>query len=113
MGRTHVEVSASDASGKSRREMGIDGEDFQARAVRGNRLSLSVESSRIVGIEDLRRLARCRLPKVVFDYLDGGAEGEFTLRENCRAYEEVTFKPRHAVAVPTCDPSTQLLGFNL
>ena len=93
--------------------MGIDGEDFQARAVRENRLSLSVESSRIVGIEDLRRLARCRLPKVVFDYLDGGAEGEFTLRENCRAYEEVTFRPRHAVAVPTCDLSTRLLGFNL
>jgi len=37
--------------------------------------------SRVINIEDLRRLARRRLPQVVFDYVDGGAEGEVTLRE--------------------------------
>jgi L-lactate dehydrogenase (cytochrome) len=49
----------------------------------------------------------------VFDYLDGGAEGEVTLRENCRIFEDVTFRPRHAVAVPACDLSRKVLGFDL
>jgi len=47
-------------------------------------------SSRVVGIADLRSLARRRLPAAVFDYLDGGAEGEVTQRENCRVFEDVT-----------------------
>jgi L-lactate dehydrogenase (cytochrome) len=50
---------------------------------------------------------------VVFDYLDGGADGEFTLRENCRAFEDVTFRPRGAVSIPTCDLSTRVLGFDI
>jgi L-lactate dehydrogenase (cytochrome) len=53
------------------------------------------------------------VPKAVFDYLDGGAEGEVTLRENCRAFEEVTFRPRHAVALSDCDLRTRVLGFDL
>ncbi len=70
----------------------------------------SVSSPRVVNIEDLRRLAQQRLPKVVFDYLDGGAEGEFTLRENCRAFEAITFRPRQAVATHECDLRTKVLG---
>jgi isopentenyl diphosphate isomerase/L-lactate dehydrogenase-like FMN-dependent dehydrogenase len=62
---------------------------------------------------DLRPLARRRLPKAVFDYLDGGAEGEVTLRENCRVFDDVTFRPRHAVAVPDCDLRTRVLGFDV
>ena len=58
-------------------------------------------------------MARRRVPKAVFDYLDGGAEGEVTLRENCRAFQDVTFRPRHAVALESCDLSTRLLGFDL
>ena len=73
----------------------------------------SVESPRVVNIADLRLLARRRLPRVVFDYLDGGAEGEVTLRENCTAFEEVTFRPRHAVAVPKCELRTRVLGGDL
>jgi len=53
------------------------------------------------------------VPRAVFDYLDGGAEGEVTLRENCRSFQDVTFRPRHAVAVPQCDLSARVLGFNL
>jgi hypothetical protein len=41
-------------------------------------------SSRVVNIEDLRRIARRRLPRVVFDHLNGGAESELTLRESAR-----------------------------
>ena len=39
---------------------------------------------------DFRRLARRRLPAVVFAYIDGGAEDEITLRENCRAFRDFT-----------------------
>jgi L-lactate dehydrogenase (cytochrome) len=53
------------------------------------------------------------LPRAVFDYLDGGAEAEITLRENCRVFEDVTFRPRHAVAVPDCDLRTRVLGFDI
>src|SRR6059036_3312285 len=72
-----------------------------------------VASPRVININDLRPLARRRLPRAVFDYLDGGSEGEVTLRENCRAFEEVTFRARHAVAIPECDLRTRVLGFEI
>jgi isopentenyl diphosphate isomerase/L-lactate dehydrogenase-like FMN-dependent dehydrogenase len=78
-----------------------------------SRASQSVASPRVVCIEDFRPIARRRIPKPVFDYLDGGAEGEVTLRENCRIFNDVTFRPRHAVAVPQCDLHTRVLGFDL
>lgn len=77
------------------------------------RASRAVAAPRVVSIEDLRILARRRLPRVVFDYLDGGADGEITLRENRRALEAVTFRPRHAVAVPECDLRARVLGVDL
>ena len=63
-----------------------------------------------VNIEDLRLAARRRLPRSVFDYIDGGADGEITLRENVRAYDDVTFRPRCAVEVPPPDLRTTVLG---
>src|ERR1700689_4279249 len=67
----------------------------------------SVASPRVVSIADLRTIAERRVPASVFDYLDGGAEGEVTLRENCRVYEDVTFRPRAAGnAGPAYFPST-------
>ena len=77
------------------------------------RASRSVASPRVVSIEDFRPIARRRVPKAVFDYLDGGAEGEVTLRENCRVFDEVTFRPRHAVSHPGCDLRARVLGFDL
>jgi L-lactate dehydrogenase (cytochrome) len=73
----------------------------------------SVNSPHVVNIHDLRRVAQQRLPRVVFDYLDGGAEGEVTLRENCRVFDDVTFRPRHAVAFANCDLHTTVLGHEL
>lgn len=73
----------------------------------------SVEPPRVLNIEDLRRAAKRRLPRVVFDYIDGGAEDEWTLRANCRAFEAVTLRPRCAVATPVCDLRTTLLGTTL
>ena len=75
--------------------------------------SRSVASPRVVSIEDFRPIARQRVPKAVFDYLDGGAEAEVTLRENCRVFNDVTFRPRHAVALADCDLCTTVLGFKL
>jgi isopentenyl diphosphate isomerase/L-lactate dehydrogenase-like FMN-dependent dehydrogenase len=75
-----------------------------------NKASRKVASPRVVCVHDFRPLARRRLPKAVFDYLDGGADGEVTLRENCRVFDDVTFRPRHAVAVSDCDVRTRVLG---
>src|SRR6202050_1282692 len=77
------------------------------------RSSRSVASPRVVSIADFRAIAQRRVPRSVFDYLDGGAEGEVTLRESCRVYEDVTFRPRHAVAFANCNLRTRVLGFDL
>jgi L-lactate dehydrogenase (cytochrome) len=77
------------------------------------RSSRTVASPKVVCIEDFRPIARERIPKPVFDYLDGGAEGEVTLRENCRIFNDVTFRPRHAVDVAKCSLCTRVLGFDL
>ena len=63
-----------------------------------------------MNIEDLRRRAKRRLPRVVFDYIDGGAENESTLRANCGAFETMTLRPHCAVATPVCDLRTTVLG---
>jgi isopentenyl diphosphate isomerase/L-lactate dehydrogenase-like FMN-dependent dehydrogenase len=73
-------------------------------------MTSKLKPSRVVNIADLRQIAQRRVPKAVFDYLDGGAEGEVTLRENCRAFEAITFRPRHGVAVKECDLRTKVLG---
>ena len=67
----------------------------------------------MLNISDLRRLAKRRLPRVVFDYIDGGADAEVTLRDNVKAFEELTFRPRGAVAIPACDLKTTILGAQL
>jgi isopentenyl diphosphate isomerase/L-lactate dehydrogenase-like FMN-dependent dehydrogenase len=69
--------------------------------------------SQVVNIEDLRNIARRRLPRPVFDYLDGGAESESTLAENCRAFRDVIFRPRGAVAVSECNLKTKVLGHEI
>src|SRR5271167_4533657 len=70
-------------------------------------------ASKAINIHDLRRMAKRRLPDVVFDYLDGGAEDEVTLRENEQSFGELTFHPRHAVSFPQCNLRTRVLGFDL
>ena len=72
-----------------------------------------MNTSRAVNIEDLRRAARRRLPRAVFDYIDGGADREHTLAHNCHAYDDIIFRPRCAVAVPNYDMRTTVLGTEL
>jgi isopentenyl diphosphate isomerase/L-lactate dehydrogenase-like FMN-dependent dehydrogenase len=70
-------------------------------------------SIRARNIADLRNIARRRLPKVIFDYIEGGAEDEFTLRENCSVFQAITFRPRQAVAREPCDLRTRIVGHDL
>jgi isopentenyl diphosphate isomerase/L-lactate dehydrogenase-like FMN-dependent dehydrogenase len=72
-----------------------------------------VTSPQVVNIADLRLLAKRRLPRMAFDYIDGGAEGETTLRENCRVYEDVALRPRSAVVAKSVDLRTTVLGIEL
>ena len=76
-------------------------------------MSRAVESPRVVNIADLRLLAERRLPRPVFDYIDGGADAELTLRENCRVFDDVILRPRNAVAIPQCDLHVSVLGRRL
>ncbi|HET8827681.1 MAG TPA: alpha-hydroxy acid oxidase [Terriglobales bacterium] len=71
---------------------------------------MKLSPSEVVNISDLRRLAQKRAPKAVFDYLDGGADGEITLGENTRAFRDILFRPRQAVAFGQCGLSVKVLG---
>ena len=63
-----------------------------------------------VNIADLRRLAQRRLPRLVFDYADGGAEDEITLRDNCRVFDTIRLRPRNGILTPRVDLRTTVLG---
>jgi L-lactate dehydrogenase (cytochrome) len=69
-----------------------------------------VDPPSIVNIADLRAIAKKRLPRVVFDYIDGGAGAEWTMRENARVFDDVLFRPRSAVATANVDLRTTVLG---
>ena len=69
--------------------------------------------SKAVNIADLRRMGRARLPAVVFDYLDGAADGETTLRDNMRAFRRWQFRPRLGVEIPAIDLSVTVMGQKL
>jgi L-lactate dehydrogenase (cytochrome) len=66
--------------------------------------------ARTASVADLRAIARRRLPRGVFDYIDGGAEDERTMAANAAAFAAVTFRPRVLRDVGEVDPSTTLLG---
>jgi len=64
----------------------------------------------VVNIEDLRRLAKRRLPRAIFDFFDGGAEDEVTLRENRAAFERVRLLPKVLVDVSKIDTRVNIFG---
>src|SRR6478672_11382003 len=66
--------------------------------------------NRLVSIEDLRQVARRRLPRAIFDFFDGGAEDEVTLRENRAAFERVRLLPKVLVNVSKVDLGADLFG---
>lgn len=66
-----------------------------------------------VNIEDLRRRARRRLPRAIFDFIDGGAHDEATLRANRADFEKLIFAPRAMVDVSLRNLKTTVLGQEL
>lgn len=79
---------------------------FRKLEFNGDRRRLAV----CADIEDLRRVAKKRLPAGVFDYIDGGAEDELTLAANTEAYRSYGFRPRVLRDVSAVDPTAALLG---
>jgi L-lactate dehydrogenase (cytochrome) len=65
---------------------------------------------RAASVDDLRRIAKRRLPGGVFDYIDGGAEDERTLAANAAAFAATTFRPRVLRGVEKVDATSTLLG---
>jgi L-lactate dehydrogenase (cytochrome) len=66
--------------------------------------------ARAASVEDLRRIAKGRLPGGVFDYIDGAAEDERTLAANQAAFADTTFRPRVLRGVRKIDVTSTLLG---
>lgn len=66
--------------------------------------------NKIYNIKDMRRKAKSRLPNIVFDYLEGGAEDEYDLTENNISYDRWKFKPRRLVDLSKVDTATEILG---
>src|SRR3954467_5714685 len=63
-----------------------------------------------INIEDLRRMARRRLPRAIFDFFDGGAEDEGTLRDNRAAFERVRLLPKVLIDVSQVDTKVSIFG---
>jgi (S)-mandelate dehydrogenase len=72
-----------------------------------------MNASSAINIADLRDLARRRLPRVVFDYLDGGAEDETTIAWNREAFGRWALVPRILPGVASIDLSADLFGERL
>lgn len=74
---------------------------------------MSLQQQRLLAacsIEDLRQLARRRLPRGVFDFFDGGADDEITLRANREGFDRLRLRPRVLVDVQQPDLSTTIAG---
>jgi L-lactate dehydrogenase (cytochrome) len=87
--------------------------DTLRSTMRFRRIELDANQRRlnkVASVEDLRRFARRRLPRGIFDYIDGGAEDERTLADNSAAFARILFRPRVLREVGDVDPSTTLLG---
>ena len=66
-----------------------------------------------LNIADLRRLARRRAHRMVFDYIDGGADDEWTLAENVAAFDRIALAHKVLVGVERVDTRTRFLGHDL
>ena len=66
-----------------------------------------------VSVRDVRELARRRLPRMIFDLIDGGAEDEVTMRANEAAFADIEFRPRTLVDVSNRTSETTVAGMSL
>ncbi|CAI0473126.1 unnamed protein product [Linum tenue] len=68
-------------------------------------------ASEPVNVSEFEALAKKALPKMYFDFYAGGAEDEYTLKDNEEAYQRITIRPRVLVDVSRIDTSTSILGY--
>ncbi|XP_021741512.1 peroxisomal (S)-2-hydroxy-acid oxidase GLO5-like isoform X1 [Chenopodium quinoa] len=67
----------------------------------------------ITNVSEYDKLAKERLPKMIYDYYASGAEDEWTLEENRNAFSRILFRPRILIDVSHIDISITVLGFNI
>uniref|UniRef100_A0A453L503 FMN hydroxy acid dehydrogenase domain-containing protein n=1 Tax=Aegilops tauschii subsp. strangulata TaxID=200361 RepID=A0A453L503_AEGTS len=72
-----------------------------------------MENNLPVNVREYQELAKKALSKMHYDYINGGAEDEHTLRDNIAAYGRILLRPRVLVDVSNIDMSTSLLGYNM
>ena len=65
---------------------------------------------KVLNIEDLRKMARRKLPKPLFNYIDGGSDDESNVLGNAHAYNAVKLVPEYLIDVADIDLSTKVLG---
>nr|POF10939.1 peroxisomal (s)-2-hydroxy-acid oxidase glo4 [Quercus suber] len=66
-----------------------------------------------VNVNEFQELARQALPKMYYDFFSGGAEDQYTLKENVEAFRRITFRPRILVDVSRINLSTTVLGYKI
>jgi (S)-mandelate dehydrogenase len=69
-----------------------------------------MNTDKAVNIDDLRRMAKRHLPRICFDFIEGGLEDELGLARNESAFDKVALVPRYLVDVSKRDLSTTLFG---
>jgi L-lactate dehydrogenase (cytochrome)/(S)-mandelate dehydrogenase len=65
-----------------------------------------------INIDDLKRIARRRLPKIMFDFIEGGVEDEVGLTTNARAFRDVKLVPRYYVDTSKREQTAKILGLS-
>ncbi len=71
---------------------------------------MSIDPSRIASVEDARKFAARAVPRVLFDYVDGGADDEITMAENISAFRRIGLLPRMGVRVTEPHLAIELFG---
>ncbi|PON93459.1 Alpha-hydroxy acid dehydrogenase, FMN-dependent [Trema orientale] len=70
-------------------------------------------ASEPVNVNEFQELAKKALPKMYYDFYNGGAEDQYTLKQNIEAFRRITLRPRVLVDVSRIDMSTTLLGYKI
>ena len=63
-----------------------------------------------INYDDLRRLAKKRLPQIAFDFIEGGADDEIGLSRNQQAFRDVALVPRYMRNIDGVNQKTELFG---
>ena len=68
--------------------------------------------NRYPSVEDLRKLAKKRIPKFAFEYLDGGCNEDVNIKKNTQRIRKIELKPEYLIDYKTANLKTELFGKN-